>query len=61
MSHTFAIGVEQNIRENNLLARFGREKIDIDRVTFRDTILLATGLDDCECHGKIFCGKSRAK
>ncbi len=43
-------------------ARFDVQKIDIDRVAFRDAILPATGFNNCVSHNVRFLGgKSRAK
>jgi len=56
-----AIDVHQNL-ERRCFARLDVEKIDIDRVAFRDAILATAGFDNCVSHtGKgCFRGKSRA-
>src|SRR6266480_122237 len=61
MRDPIAISVHEHVRKHNLLARFGLEQIDIDRVALRDAMLPATGLDDCKSHtSNALWGKSRA-
>src|SRR5689334_13537384 len=51
VSELFGLGVHQHIVESELFACFTLEQIDIDRVSFGDTILSAASSDDCVCHG----------
>lgn len=50
VSEFLALGMHQNIVEGELLTRFTVEQIDIDHVAFGDSILSATGSDDCVRH-----------
>ncbi len=50
MSDVLAIGEHQHFAEGRGLARIDIQKIDIDRVAFRDAILPSTSLDDCVGH-----------
>jgi hypothetical protein len=50
VSEFLAFGMHQDIVEGELLARFTLEQIDIDRVAFGDSILSATGSDNCVRH-----------
>jgi hypothetical protein len=54
-----AIDVHQDF-ERGGLARLGVQKIDINRVAFRDAILPATSLDDCVSH-KVFSGEKKPR
>src|SRR5947207_14830041 len=48
--HVFSIGKQQHLAEGRVLARIDIQKIDVDRVAFRDAKLPATGLDNCVSH-----------
>ena len=48
--HIFSIGKHQHLAEGRSFARIGIEKIDIDRVAFRDAKLPATSLNNCLSH-----------
>ena len=50
VSEFLALGMHQDIVEGELLARFTLEQIDINRVAFGDSILSATGSDNCARH-----------
>ena len=47
VSHIFSVGKQQYITKRGSFAWFHIEKIDIERVTFRDAKLPATSSDDC--------------
>jgi len=57
-SGVFTVIDEQDLVEDDLvsllvfLALGGRKLLDRDRVPFRDRVLLAAGLDDCEFHSR---------
>ena len=57
-----AVGIHQYVAESRRLSRLNVQKIDIDRLAFRDTILPAAGFDNCVSHNRkrICWGKSRA-
>jgi hypothetical protein len=48
--HFFSIGKHQHVAECRGLAGIDFQKIDVDRVTFSDAKLPATGSDDCVSH-----------
>jgi hypothetical protein len=48
--HVFSIGKHQHLAEGRGLARIDIQKIDIDRIAFRDVKLSAAGLDNCVSH-----------
>jgi hypothetical protein len=48
--HVFSIGKHQHVTEGRGLARIDIQKIDIDRIAFRDVKLPAAGLDNCVSH-----------
>ena len=50
MRELVTVSIHQHIAEGRLLARFGVQQIDIDRVAFRDPILPSTGLNNCVSH-----------
>jgi hypothetical protein len=56
----FAVGIHQHIAERRRFARIDIQKIDIDRVAFRDSILPAASLDNCVSH-KRFQGEKAAQ
>src|SRR6266540_6294628 len=61
MRKLFPVGIHQDIAERRALPRLNVEKIDIDCIAFRDTILPAASFDNCVSH-KVFSGeKGRAK
>ena len=45
-----AVGNQENLLELGLRARLHVELLDLDHVALRDTVLLATCLNDCVCH-----------
>src|SRR5947208_16559827 len=57
MRHVFSVGKHQHVTERRGLARIDIEKIDIDRVAFRDAKLPATSFDDCVSHS--FSGEKK--
>ena len=50
VSHIFAVGKHQHLRERRGFARIYIQNIHVDRVTFRDAKLPATSLDNCVSH-----------
>jgi hypothetical protein len=48
--HIFTVGKHQHVAEGRGLARIDIEKIDIDRVAFRDAKLRAASFDNCVSH-----------
>ena len=50
MRHVFSVGKHQHLAEGRGLTRIDIEKIDIDRITFRDAKLPAASLDNCVSH-----------
>jgi len=50
VSQLFPVGKQQYIIKRGSFARFHIEKIDIERVAFRDPKLPATSSDDCVSH-----------
>src|SRR4029077_13348929 len=48
-----SVGKHQSVTEGRSLARIDIEKIDINRVTFRDAKLPASGLDNCVSHERL--------
>lgn len=61
MRKVFPIGIHQDIAERGGLPRLNVEKIDIDCIAFRDTILPAASFDNCVSHKAFPRRKSRAK
>ena len=59
--HVFPVGKHQDLAERGGLSWIDIQKIDIDRVAFRDAILAAAGVDNCVSHKRFQGGKSRAK
>jgi len=57
LRHVVPVGKHQHIAETCVLADLHIEKIDIDRVAFRDAKLSATGSDDCVSHS--FSGEKK--
>src|SRR5207253_6291408 len=52
MRHVLSVGKHKDITEGRCLAGIDIEKIDIDRVAFRDAKLSASGLNNCVSHKK---------
>ena len=50
MRHVFSVGKHQHLAEGRGLTRIDIEKIDIDRIAFRDAKLPAASLDNCVSH-----------
>ena len=48
--HVFPVSIHQHIAERRGLTRLDIEKIDINRVAFRDAELPAASLDNCVSH-----------
>src|SRR5437899_5399719 len=48
--HVFSVGKHQHLAEGRGLTRIDIEKIDIDRIAFRDAKLPAASLDNCVSH-----------
>ena len=48
--HVFPVSIHQNIAERRGLTRLDIEKIDINRVAFRDAELPTASLDNCVSH-----------
>jgi hypothetical protein len=48
--YVFSIGKQQYVTKRGSFARFDIEKIDVQRVAFRDAKLPATGSDNCVSH-----------
>ena len=48
--HVFSIGKHQDLAEGRSLAGIDIQKIDIDRVAFRDAKLPATSFNNCVSH-----------
>ena len=57
VSHVFSVGKQQYITKRGSFAWFDIEKIDIERVAFRDAKLPATSSDDCVSHS--FSGEKK--
>ena len=57
MSQIFSVGKQQYIIKRGSFARLDIEKIDIERVAFRDPKLPATSSDDCVSHS--FSGEKK--
>src|SRR5205085_2894904 len=60
MGNVFAVGEHQYFAEGRGFAGIGIQKIDIDRVAFRDAILPSASLDDCVGH-KLFSGEKKPR
>ena len=60
MGEVLPVGVHQDIAERRGLTRLDVEKINIDRVALRHTILPAASLDNCVSH-KCFQGEKAAQ
>src|SRR2546429_7451910 len=58
--HVFPVSIHQHIAERRGLTRLDIEKIDINRVDFRDAVLPSASLDYCVRH-TWFCGISCEK
>jgi hypothetical protein len=56
LRHVLPVGKHQYVAEARALTNLHIEKIDIDRVAFRDAKLPATGSDDCVSHS-LFWGE----
>src|SRR4029077_13484794 len=50
LRHVISVGKHQYVAKRRGLARIDIEKIDINRVAFRDAKLPASGLDNCVSH-----------
>ena len=50
MRHVFSVGKHQHLAEGRGLTRIDIQKIDIDRIAFRDAKLPAASLDNCVNH-----------
>lgn len=50
VGHVSPVGKHQNLAKSRRLAGIDIQKIDINRIAFRDTKLSATGLDNCVSH-----------
>jgi hypothetical protein len=50
MRQVFSVGKHQHLAEGRGLTRIDIEKIDIDRIAFRDAKLPAASLDNCVSH-----------
>jgi hypothetical protein len=48
--HVFSIGKHQHLAEGRGLARIDIQKIDINRIAFRDVKLSATRFNNCVSH-----------
>src|SRR6266513_2979811 len=57
VSHVFSVRKQQYIPKRSSFARFDVEKIDIERVAFRNAKLPATSSDDCVSHS--FSGEKK--
>jgi hypothetical protein len=51
--HVFTVGKHQHVTEDRGLAGLDLEKIDVDRVAFRDAKLSAASLDNCVSHERV--------
>jgi hypothetical protein len=60
MRKVFPVGVHQDIAKRRGLPRLNVEKIDIDCIAFRDTILSAASFDNCVSH-KVSRGEKAAQ
>jgi hypothetical protein len=58
--HVFSMGKHQHVAEGRCLAGIDIEKIDIDRIAFRDTKLPASSPDNCVSH-KLFGERKAAQ
>src|SRR6266700_5113005 len=58
MCHVFSAGKHQHVAEGRCFAGIDLEKIDIDRVTFRDAKLPASSFDNCVSHKLSLGGKA---
>jgi hypothetical protein len=56
----FSVGIHQDIAKRRGLSRLNVEKIDIDCIAFRYTILPAASFDYCVCH-KVSRGEKAAQ
>ena len=56
VSHVFSVSKHHHIAKRRGLTRLDIQKIDIDRIAFRDAELPATSLDNCVSH-KMLEGK----
>jgi hypothetical protein len=50
VGHVFSVGKHQHLAESRGLARIDIQKIDIERIAFRDAKLPAACLDNCVSH-----------